>query len=284
MAIDKGNVSAKYYLTEIYKYKEKGKDDLVEKLYIEIIENNDFYDREVLDDIRYFFQNKSKKYDLMKKCYLKIINTEQSIFDKYEAMMNFADFYYKIEKNYELASYYYSEISIGYYEIFDDYVRREIENSEVEPLIIDKICKYVYQKKTNGYWYEIVSYIFSYLSRTLNDSKNNISDDVNKFLMYISKIIYSEKEGESKRGESKRGELKKEMNEKNKKIINEIIGKIPIKINSETSEKSIDTLELLKIKYIEYLDHKYKPEGKGYTHAKKDFEKRSGTKEQQNKN
>jgi hypothetical protein len=99
----------------------------------------------------------------------------------------------------------------------------------------------------------LISGVFKILNQpVIPNDKGNIKN-LDKLLIYIYKII----NGKNKKLKSNAETIKQ---------ISEIVNKYEIKINA---------IKIMKMKYEEYLDKKYKPGGGGYFKAKKDFEKRS---------
>lgn len=236
----------------------------------------------------------------MKKCY-----QEGMKYNRFYRNIIFGylgEYYKEIEKDYDLSSYYITLIidqDISNFHYFYNKCTRN--DPKFKYIVINKICEIVNLKKykkynnkimsSNDVFYFLVDLIFSYFfsSGILSNAKNNISGDINNFLIFIGKIIYGSKKKDEQNKE------KDKIRDEYKEIIHNIIKKFPMKIinanvdintsadkkinddvntNANEQIKKIGILELLKIKYYEYLNKKYKPGGDGYTLAKKDFEER----------
>jgi hypothetical protein len=242
----------------------------------------------------YYYQKK-EKWDLMKKYYLMAINKKNT-----HAMFFLGIYYYNDENIYMVSNYFLMclENNIEYFtKVFIDTFGNLIyHNYKKFLIIIDELCYRISTEKYSITIFElllkiIIKYLNSggykiYFSNSnLNPSNLNLNpneqneiciqtelDNLDIFLMYLSKIMYG-KETEKRRNE--------------KKIVTELMNTFPFithnnyvnnKLNNKSNDKLNDKLnikEILKLKYIEYLNSKFAPGGKGFIKAKKDFDERS---------
>jgi hypothetical protein len=215
-------------------------------------------------------------YKLMKKYYQQAIIK----FKNKNAFVRLDDYYKNIEKNLMMSDCLFFIIKYPNYRncFIDDCVF--IENVCV---IIDNICKLIcFEKLDIKNFGGLINFVFKYLKdiptniliKSLDEKLNNEEIGtlkyLNKFLVYIGKIKY-----------------KKKKDKQSNKLLNLIIRNHPLAIydcSCNGGANKIGIQELLKIKYGEYLDEKYKPGGNGFIKAKLDFEKHVGQEKEQNNN
>jgi hypothetical protein len=145
-------------------------------------------------------------------------------------------------------------------------------------IIIDNICELIcFEKLDIKNFGGFINFVFKYLKdvpidilvRSINDLCTDTNNEeietlkyLNKFLVYIGKIKY-----------------KKKKDKQSNKLLNLIFKNHPLMFNYcqhyTNILNKVSIQELLKIKYNEYLEEKYKPGGKIFIEAKLDFEKRS---------
>jgi hypothetical protein len=276
MAIDRKNTTAMYFLGEYY-YSIEKKYELTDQYFnmIILLLDTEKKDTEktktkindtVLALMGYYYQFIKKDYNLMKKCYLNVIEKGKGLSTSC-ALSGLSLYYENNENNYELSGYYAMLYLMYYfdYNIPNKYGEFPAKNNyKLESSIVNNICKIYCLNKFEGYKiinvnFKPLNYVFDYLYKTIKKTNDNISEDINNFLICTGRIIYGKE------------------NENEKEIINKIIDEHKMEIIDENNSRTklkIDFRGLLKIKYCNYLDKKYKPGGIGYLKAEKDFEER----------
>jgi hypothetical protein len=280
MAINSGNNMAMYelgcYYREIKNY------DLMEKYFLMAFENGNIMS---IYGFGCYFRD-IKNYNLMKKYF--ILAFENGYTD---VMFELANYYQNIEKkNKFIADYCYvlcaKKDPIAFVHNINVYRypnwNIKFQNKENIYVIIDNMCSFVCSNKMDiEDFYSLVFFIFRFLNigtiKTSTDKQNiknkfiSIKNEItiknlDGFLTFISKILYG-------KGTNK---VSKRINQEKKEIIQDIINMFSItSVDDSQDNNKLNINEILKIEYDEYLADKYKPGGKIYLKAKKDFEKRS---------
>ncbi len=159
-----------------------------------------------MNNLGFYYQNKERNYELMKKYYLMAIDKEDSY-----AMFNLGYYYMDEEKNYELMKKYFlmaidkqesdAMYSLGFYylyleknyELMDKYFLMAIKNN-INIIIIRKVINelMIYNNKNPNQIKNILTIIFNYDNKEINDYMYDKYKDV--ILKTIKETLNENKE------------------------------------------------------------------------------------------